>query len=183
MVKPLEVLKMENKKNLNIEIIDDRSPELIEKIKRSEEFRDKTRYQTKRELKVLIVEDDGESLEALEDVVSKTMPNSNYDVVRSYEDARALISNTKYDLVLLDNRLPWEFKHGHPYYHPQGRRSDGYELIPLIKEQNPSTVIVGTSSCDEYELQFYEDPDFAIKKYESKAAESGLEKVLKQTNL
>ena len=62
------------------------------------------------------------------------------DVARTFEEARGYVENSLYDLVLLDHNLPLR----------DGLSAEdvGYSLIPQIRERNPSTYIVGTSSND-----------------------------------
>ena len=107
----------------------------------------------------------------------------NYDVARCYADAQQRISKNDYQMVLLDNRMPYE---------DQGdlERTDfdrfcssleniGYTLIPVIKEKNPSTVIIGTSSLSKGELRGLPTPDYTMSKMWGDA-ETDLENRLNQ---
>jgi len=98
-------------------------------------------------MKILIVEDQKGPLETLEFTVNKVMPTyffdftqNDYDVAKCYNDAQRRISDQDYELVLLDNRIPYE---------DQGDLEDvnmnkfsasleniGYSLIPIIKRRN-----------------------------------------------
>ncbi|MBI4170270.1 MAG: hypothetical protein HY514_01130 [Candidatus Aenigmarchaeota archaeon] len=138
--------------------------------------------------KILIVEDQSRPLEALEFAVNKVMPahyagfsKGDYDVARCYADTKRRISESNYQMVLLDNRMPYE---------DQGdlERTDfdrfcssleniGYALIPVIKEKNPNTVIVGTSSLSKGELRGLPTPDYTMSKMWGDA-ETDLESVL-----
>jgi CheY-like chemotaxis protein len=141
-------------------------------------------------MKILIVEDQKYPLKALEFAVRKVIPNhfkgftkSDYDVARCYSKAEESIGRTAYDLVLLDNRMPYE---------EQGDLEDkdfdrfsasleniGYSLIPSIKSKNPKTAVIGTSSLSKGELRGMPTPDFTMRKMWGEAEED-LENILNQ---
>ena len=126
-------------------------------------------------MKLLIVEDQSGPLEALEFAVDKVMPahyadfsKGGYDVARCYANAQQRISENDYEVVLLDNRMPYEDQE-------DLERTDfdrfcssleniGYNLIPVIKDRNPNTVIIGTSSLSKGELRSLPTPDYTMSK-------------------
>ena len=140
--------------------------------------------------KTLIVEDQRFTLEALEYAVNtvfpKYVPNfekGNYDVARSFRDAQANILEEGYEIVLLDHRMPFE---------DQGdlEKTDfdsfsaslqniGYSLVPIIKNRNYRTLVVGTSSLSDEELNGFGRPDFSIRKGYDESVED-LEKMFKE---
>jgi CheY-like chemotaxis protein len=141
-------------------------------------------------MKILIVEDQKYPLEALEFAVGKVMPRhfegftkNDYDVARCYSKAEEQVGKANYDMILLDNRMPYE---------DQGDLEDkdfsrfsanlentGYRLIPLIKSKNPKTTVIGTSSMSKGELRGLPAPDFTMRKMWGEAEED-LETILKQ---
>jgi len=52
-------------------------------------------------------------------------------------------------------------------------------LIPLIRERNPSGLIIGTSSLSSSELRAFPQPDYVIKKTWDEAR-PGLEKIFQE---
>ena len=60
------------------------------------------------------------------------------DVAETYKEAEQLVESNSYDYVLLDHNLPYETG--------QDPEDKGYELIPKIRQRNPATIIIGTSS-------------------------------------
>ncbi|HRZ85442.1 MAG TPA: hypothetical protein P5277_01550 [Candidatus Paceibacterota bacterium] len=121
--------------------------------------------------KILVVEDMDLPLEALNIAIrlsvlrepkpielsgdsQRELEERGIDVVRTLEEARNYVEKSLYDLVLLDHNLPARV--GSP------AEDIGYTLIPKIKERNPETYIVGTSSNDR--LPSYLVPDCAIRK-------------------
>jgi hypothetical protein len=143
-------------------------------------------------MELLIVEDQDGPLRALEFAVNKVMPShyadfskSSYDVVRCYADAQKRILENDYQMVLLDNRMPYE---------DQGDLEEtdfdkfcssleniGYGLIPLIRERNPQAIVVGTSSLSARELRDHPSPDYTMTKMWGDA-ERDLEDRLNQIN-
>ena len=90
------------------------------------------------------------------------------DVARGYSEAEAFVGNKEYDAVFLDHRLP---------YRDQGDLEEtdfrafshsleeiGYGLIPQIKERNPETVVIGTSSLHGDALRKFQKPDYQLDK-------------------
>ncbi len=121
--------------------------------------------------RILIVEDQPECLEALEWGVKKVFAEVPYDVAKCLCDATRYVQEGKYNLVLLDNKLPYD-EGGTADY-------DGYRLIPLIKATNSKTTIAGTSSLSDEELGDLLKPDFKVRKDWMKTKED-LEKVLSE---
>ena len=141
-------------------------------------------------MKLLIVEDQEGPLEALERAVNKVMPahytdflKGDYDLARCYDNAQKKILENDYQIVLLDNRLP---------YNDQGDlettdfdrfcsnlENIGYTLIPVIKVRNPNTIVIGTSSLSKGELRGLPVPDYTMTKMWGDA-ETDLEEKLKQ---
>lgn len=60
-------------------------------------------------------------------------------------------------------------------------RPVGYSLINEIKEQNPRTVVIGTSSLSASELKHYPTPDYMMSKMWNEA-ERDLDKILSELN-
>lgn len=141
-------------------------------------------------MKLLIVEDQEYPLEALVRAVNKVMPTHytdfskcNYDVARCYIDAQSRISKNDYQIILLDNRMPYE-NQGDLETTDFDRfcsclENIGYNLIPIIKEKNPNTVVIGTSSLSKGELRSLPAPDYTMTKMWGEA-ETDLEDKLKQ---
>jgi CheY-like chemotaxis protein len=135
--------------------------------------------------RILIVEDQHGPLEALE-VAVKRHGFREYDVARSYFGAEEKIAGNSYDVILLDHRMPYEDK-GDLDERDLKTFSDtleniGYSLIPKIKERNPDTVVVGTSSLSAHELRSYDKPDFTMEKTWGGAYDD-LERILSQLQL
>src|SRR3989338_2015608 len=122
--------------------------------------------------KMLVVEDQKGPLMSFEYTINRVtqeyLPNLTKDIARCYNEAEALIKANCYDLVLLDNRMPYENQ-------VELEKSDfrqfcskledkGYSLIPIIRKFSPTTKIVGTSSMSEDELKGFERPDFTMRK-------------------
>ena len=116
--------------------------------------------------KLLIVEDQSFPLEALEAAV-KSVGFGQYDVARCYADAERRIQHDKYDLVLLDHRMPREIvctEEDDFDRFSASLENIGYGLIPSIKQRNPSAVVVGTSSLKPHETYGFPQPDYTISK-------------------
>jgi CheY-like chemotaxis protein len=140
--------------------------------------------------KILIIEDQSATLEALENAVNTVIPKfkpdyqiRQYDVARCYNDAESKINQNQYDLILLDHRLPMN---------DMGNLEDtdfdafcdslenlGYRLILKIKEKSPDCVVIGTSSLSKGELRGMLSPDFKMSKMWGDA-EADLENILRQ---
>ena len=140
-------------------------------------------------MKLLIVEDQKWPLEALELAVNEVVPahfpyfsKESYDVARCYNDAQRRISSGEYDIVLLDHRLPYEdqgdLESIDMNRFSAGLKNIGYSLIPVIKQRNPNTFVVGTSSLSR-EQDGIPMPDFTMSKG-WRAARKELEEILKQ---
>ncbi len=152
--------------------------------------------------KILIVEDQIDPLRLLERVVGGVLPKyysnfKGYEIARAYDPARELIEKNKYGLILLDHRIPRiytapselvsKFERGEKlapeemgrYFAEEEKMSDkmeniGYSLIPRIKQINPNTIVVGTSSMSRESSRFA-SPDYALSKLD---AQKDLEKIM-----
>ncbi|MEA3513911.1 MAG: hypothetical protein U9R34_00360 [Nanoarchaeota archaeon] len=140
-------------------------------------------------MKLLIVEDQEDPLEVLVSTVNNIIPShypdfseDDYDVARCYADAQSRISEDDYQIILLDNRMPYEnqgdlettdFNRFCSYL-----ENIGYNLIPVIKEKNPETIIIGTSSLSKSELRGLPAPDYTMSKTWGKA-ETDLQQILR----
>ena len=137
-------------------------------------------------VKVLIVEDQSGPLEALEFAVKTIFPayftEFHYDTVQCYEDAQKMISNS-YDFILLDHQMPirnvgnledTDFDSFTRFLRPVG-----YSLINEIKEQNPQTVVIGTSSLSASELRNPPVPDYVMSKMWNES-ERDLDRILSE---
>jgi len=122
-------------------------------------------------MKLLLVEDQGPPLRALEGAIKAILPKycsgfspQDYDVARCYAKAEELISSHSYDLILLDHRMPCqdtgELETEDFNAFCSRLENIGYGLIPLIKEKSPSAVIIGTSSLSAGELRRFSQPDY-----------------------
>ena len=139
-------------------------------------------------VKILIVDDQSGPLEALEFAVKTVFPvyytEFHYDTARCYEDAQKMISN-RYDIVLLDHQMPirnvGNLEDTDFDSFSKSLRPVGYSLINEIKEQNPQTVVIGTSSLSASELRQYPIPDYVMSKMWNKS-ERDLDNILSQIN-
>jgi CheY-like chemotaxis protein len=115
-------------------------------------------------IKILIVEDIPNCLEALEMEVKHFTPRffpsfskEDLDIAKWYERAEHLIKTKHYDIILLDHNLPRTEHDLHDYMD----EDIGYFLIEKIKKKSKSTIIVGTSSkADEVNIK----PDYHLEK-------------------
>ncbi|OGY48255.1 MAG: hypothetical protein A3D39_00120 [Candidatus Buchananbacteria bacterium RIFCSPHIGHO2_02_FULL_39_17] len=137
---------------------------------------------------ILIVEDQNGPLGALEFAINEVMPlydagfsNKKYDIARCYDDARNKILENNYALILLDNRMSYhdlgELEHTDFDRFCDSLQNIGYTLIPLIKERNQQTVIIGTSSLSAGELEDLPTPDYTMSKMYGQA-EDDLARIL-----
>jgi|SRR3989344_942625 len=121
--------------------------------------------------KILIVEDQSGPLEALEFAVRKVFPayfpQFHHDLVQCHEDAQRLI-RSGYDIILLDHIMPLknmgnlediDFE-----LFSKSLKPVGYSLINDIREQNPQTIVIGTSSLTASELRMQPPPDYVMSK-------------------
>ncbi|MBW3012836.1 hypothetical protein KY340_01405 [Candidatus Woesearchaeota archaeon] len=124
--------------------------------------------------RVLIVEDDIDSLELTADVLlyeiqnepravikkiddpAKELRQKGFDVAQTYSEAEQYIQANDYDYILLDHKMPRA--KGEPV------ESIGYTLIPVIRKKNPRTIIIGTSSVPDCLLAGLDLPDRHINK-------------------
>lgn len=125
-------------------------------------------------MKLLIVEDQKYALMALERAVKKVMLSRcsglSYDVARCYQQAEELISTCNYDLVLLDHRMPYEhpgnLEEEDPARFSESLHDIGYGLLGKIKEKNPATIVIGTSS--QREIKGFLELDYQIDKAQAR---------------
>ena len=143
-------------------------------------------------MKLLIVEDQMYTLEALELAVQEAGPKygfEKHDVARCYDRAKEMIESDSYKVILLDHRMPKEDQGTLEKTNSRKFRSRlqdiGYGLIPLIRAKDPETVIIGTSSMmmdpssmSPAEIRAYKLPDHQIDKTSSRLKKD-LEKILK----
>jgi CheY-like chemotaxis protein len=140
-------------------------------------------------IKILIVEDQSGPLEALEFAVKTVFPRYStefhYDTARCYEDAQRMIPN-RYDIVLLDHQMPignvGTLEDTDFDSFTRSLRPVGYSLINEIKEQNPQTVVIGTSSLSTSELRQYPAPDYVMSKMWNQS-EGDLDNILSRINV
>lgn len=97
---------------------------------------------------VLIVEDQRFTLEGLTFVLGKC--GLKYEVVKSYEDAKARIPRGGFDLVLLDNTMPLsdagDLEETDFSAYAKLLQAVGYGLTALIRSSEPTAKIIGTTS-------------------------------------
>lgn len=123
-------------------------------------------------MKLLIVEDQEPSLEGLEKAVAKVcpqyFPELSVEVARCYDDAKERISKGRYEIILLDHRMPREEVENLEKVDFDkfcaSLENIGYLLIPYIREESPRAVIIGTSSLPPEELRGMPVPDYALRK-------------------
>jgi CheY-like chemotaxis protein len=77
------------------------------------------------------------------------------DIAKTYREAEQCIESEEYDYVLLDHNLPYETG--------QEAEDIGYNLIPKIRQRNPETKIIGTSSNQDVNQ---DGLDYRLKKYD-----------------
>ncbi|KYK25304.1 hypothetical protein AYK26_02385 [Euryarchaeota archaeon SM23-78] len=135
-------------------------------------------------MKILIVEDQKFPLESLESAVESVMPKADYDIAKWYKQAEELIETKKYDLVILDHRMPYEdpgcTEDTDEEKFFASLREIGYTLIPVIKKKDPKTIVIGTSSLEKSLLEKYKPgPDYQISKMYGEA-ETELKRVMEE---
>ena len=164
----------------------------------------KMETQTKQNPRILIVEDQLDTLRSLENAVRTVFPKYHlsfqaYEVARCYQEAQSAVQNNVYDFVLLDHRMP-ELPFPEPdvirkggslsdltkeeqakYFKQEDENSRnskgiGYNLINLIKQKNPETRVIGTSSMAR-EITRFPQPDYSMRKFPGQAEED-LERIL-----
>ncbi len=171
--------------------------ESINEVRSKESRRLKQLLERRYFYKILIVEDQYWPLEILKKNVFKLLfgpakvcstprafhSKHTLDTAKSYAEARDLIKKQRYDLVLLDHRMPLtnpgfrDIDNPRPFSdlldQAQKKGIGGYALIPLIKKRNPRAIIIGTSSLT-HEITRFPPPDYTIDKNEAAA---GLEAI------
>ena len=133
--------------------------------------------------KILIVEDQEATLDSLKYALGKVLPEAQRDIAKWYSQAEQMIANGDYDAVLLDNRMPYDdpgcTDRSDFDRFVKTLQNTGYELIPQIKEKNPGTIVIGTSSMSKDELRRLPQPDFTMSKMWGDA-ENDLEEILEK---
>ena len=139
--------------------------------------------------KILIVEDQEATLESLENAVDIVMPRfdadykpSHKEIAKCYSYEMKKITNSSYDLILLDHRMPIQEvgnleRTNFDLFSAQ-LVNIGYSLIPIIQQKLPKAIIIGTSSLSRNELREFISPRYSMSKMWGKA-KIDLEKVLK----
>lgn len=124
---------------------------------------------------ILIVEDQEAPREALEHAVDTVVPryfpaytSACRQLATCYSEASDLITKNAYDLVLLDHRMPIQ-----PVGDLEDKNFDlfstqlanvGYRLLPVILQQHPETLVIGTSSLSRHERSDVVAPQYAMSK-------------------
>jgi DNA-binding NtrC family response regulator len=117
--------------------------------------------------RILVVDDE----EALRSVLSTELVNSGYEVSTAADGDEAIssVQNKKFDLVLLDIKMP---------------RVDGFEVLKFIKKSYPSTkVIMLTGFADlknAIESKKHGAEDFVSKPYDLVDLLTTIERVLSE---
>lgn len=140
-------------------------------------------------MKILIIEAQRYSRELIEDAVktifsryfSDFIYEIDCDVVQSYSAAKEFFSYGNYDIVLLDNRIPFEDT-GNMEFENLRRFSDllrdiGYDLIPIFK--STGAIIIGTSLI---KSKAKIKPDFIINKLNVIEDLNKIIKIIKKEN-
>ena len=126
------------------------------------------------EQKTLIIEDSKEVLSNLAiafriDILDESTPikmgesprkdleDREIDVAESYNEASEMIASREYAVILLDHNLP-------RYNDAKTNENIGYTLIPEIRNRNPGTIIVGTSSMRDEDIGGTNRPDYKLDK-------------------
>jgi CheY-like chemotaxis protein len=127
--------------------------------------------------KTLIVEDQERPLKLLREAVEDTLPNSRIDEARSYTSARNQIMQENYDLILLDDRMPYNdligLEQSDLKEYSNHLESLGYSLAPEIRERNPNAIIIGTSS----DAVKVDSLDWAVNKWDVEDKINSLKKM------
>jgi len=112
-----------------------------------------------------------------------TLEEKDITIARYYTRAVDLITTNTYDLILLDHRMPHDYlgdlEEKNIRQYSDQLMNIGYLLVPLIKNSNPSTLLIGTSSFRKEEIKISPLPDHHISKMWGDA-EQQLEAVLKK---
>ena len=117
--------------------------------------------------RILVVDDE----ETLRDVLSGELVNSGYDVTTASDGDEAIstIQNKKFDLVLLDIKMP---------------KVDGFEVLKFIKKTIPTLrVIMLTGFADlknAIESKKHGAEDFVSKPYDLVDLQTTIERVLSE---
>ena len=123
--------------------------------------------------KILIVEDNPDALEYIADTFIcevlgepesaqshddpvQALRQRGVDVATTYADAERYVQENVYDAVFLDHNLPRA--------NNKFSESIGYGLISVIRNKNPNTMIIGTSSMPPEALNNFDKPDHQINK-------------------
>lgn len=137
-------------------------------------------------MKILVIEDQIDCLKSLNFMIQialfgreKSTINKEYAenelvdagiaVARCYNDAKKYIEENEYDVIFLDHRMPCENMCHLEYTEKEDQISDamkniGYSLITLIKKNNHSCVVIGTSSMKNIDLGSECTPDYILNK-------------------
>lgn len=90
--------------------------------------------------KILIIDDHKMIQKSQKMVVVNNFPASLVSLPDSYSEAKNLLKDNQYDIIFLDNDLnQW----------PDSNKISGTKTIPLIRETNPDSFILFTSSEEE----------------------------------
>lgn len=173
-------------------MVEKKNPVAVENKKLSLDQKGMVEGLAKKQLRILIVEDQSGPLEALEFAIETVMPKRfpdrkvECDRANCYEKAKKLIDENQYDIIFLDHRMPY-FDQGDAERKDREKfcaslQNLGYGLIKWIREKNPKALIIGTSSLDEYELRDFEKPPYKTSKMFSEAGPA-LEKILDLVSL
>ena len=140
--------------------------------------------------KILIVDGFKVPLETIKNAVDNIFPNyfpdfnkGNYDVARSYRDARDSIIENVYQFIILGHRLPMNDPRDSESSYPESfiasLQNIGYSLIQGIRERNLPTVVIGTGPFSWDDVGVFPEPDFRMNAERGKA-ERSLDGILKK---
>jgi len=129
---------------------------------------------------VLIIEDYVDNRDRMINSVKKALAEIeiNIDISEWFLDAKKKITKNRYDLVFIDNSLPYENPGWENLTYkdrimaemslaPETEMArDTYKLIDLIRSKNPKSIIIGTSTSTS--ALKHGNPDIQINKIQSK---------------
>ncbi len=139
--------------------------------------------------KILVIEDQKGPIGAIQYALSKSLPPLNLDpevrYVTNYADAaKEIASDQRFDLILLDHRMP-KVDLGDLEDRDMRAFSDnladiGYNLIPVIRTQQPQSIIIGTSSMRDEIKGLNQMPDENIVKSDMYSPEKEFSPLLRR---
>ncbi len=120
--------------------------------------------------KILVIEDQEAPWENYELVLIQICKIAKVDVDRArwYTEAQEKIESKQYNIIFLDHRMP-EDDPGCTDLSDFERfcgklQNIGYGLLPLVQQEQPNAVVIGTSSLSRGEIGRYVAPERLLNK-------------------